>query len=134
MIFIPVRRATLLVPSGPDHNPDQKHLFVLLTDPIGEKQEALLTGLASVRAGSYHDPTCILYPGDHDFIQRESYVNYQRARIEPIEALSRGVSDGLFIPKGTIDSGIFMRICQGLLDSRHAAEKMKRFYLGTTDA
>src|SRR3990170_5662670 len=33
-LFVPFRRATLLVPSGPAHDPDQKHLFILLTDPV----------------------------------------------------------------------------------------------------
>lgn len=128
MIFIPVRRATLLIPSGTGNNPNQKHLFILLTDPLGEDREILLVGVSSKRAGSYLDPTCILYPGDHQFLRHESYVNYRRARIESADKINTGVSRGLFIPKGTIDTGIFARICQGILDSRHTTGKMKRFY------
>lgn len=33
-LFVPFKRATLLIPSGPVNDPDRKHLFVLLTDPI----------------------------------------------------------------------------------------------------
>jgi hypothetical protein len=33
-LFVPFKRATLLVPSGPANDPDRKHLFVLLTDPV----------------------------------------------------------------------------------------------------
>ena len=33
-LFVPFKRATLLIPSGPVHDSERKHLFVLLTDPI----------------------------------------------------------------------------------------------------
>jgi len=35
-LFLPIKRATLLVPSGADGDPDRKHLFVLLTDPADD--------------------------------------------------------------------------------------------------
>ena len=32
-LFVPFRRATLLIPTGAAHDPDRKHLFIVLTDP-----------------------------------------------------------------------------------------------------
>lgn len=127
-LFVPVRRATLLVPSGPNHDPERKHLFVLLTDPQPPNQSTLLVGVASVNEGLPYDPTCLLYPGDYLFIERKSYVYYARARIESAPKLIEGVKQGLLVSQGMIDDGVFARICQGLLESRHTAPKIRRFY------
>lgn len=88
----------------------------------------LLVGVATVYNDIPHDSTCYLYPGDHPFIRRKSYVYYARARIEPAKKLLEGTKQGLMIPQGAIDSGIFARICQGLLESRHTAPKIRQFF------
>lgn len=134
-LFVPFRRATLLIPSGPADDPDRKHLFILLTDPVvggsGEK-ESLLVGVSSVRQGAFHDPTCILYPGDHPFIRRDSFIAYGRARIELSQKLINGVQAGVLAPRETLDGAVFARVCQGLLDSRHTAPKIRAFYSAAT--
>ena len=130
-MFVPVRRATLLIPSGPQHNPDQKHLFILLTDPVqvlAAEKEVLLVGISSVKEGLFHDATCLLYSGDHPFINRKSYVNYGRARIEVAKKLLNGVKQGLFTPKEALAGEIFARVCHGLTESRHTAPKILDFY------
>ena len=74
-MFIPFRRASLLIPSGPTHDPQRRHLFIVLTDPFDDTgngvSRVLLVSLASVRDSC--DRTCILKPGDHPFI-RELYT------------------------------------------------------------
>lgn len=53
-LFVPFRRATLLFPSAPAHDPDQKHLFILLTDPAQvldyEGKHSLLAGVTTIQA------------------------------------------------------------------------------------
>lgn len=131
-MFLPVRRATLLIPSGPAQDPNRNHLFILLTDPVNNPDSGikfvLMVSLSSVKTGRYHDSTCLLYPGDHPFISSPSYIDYSRARIEDAAKVLNGVKQGLFAPKGTIDAGIFARICKGLLDSRHTTPKMRNFF------
>lgn len=61
-----------------------------------------------------HDRTCILVPGDHDFIRHESYVAYSKARIEPADTLISGVSKGLLVDKGEIRQDVFERVLNGL--------------------
>ncbi len=77
-LFVPFKRATLLIPSGPVNDPDRKHLFVLLTDPIEAPdfngKQVLLVNIASVPKSLPYDSTCILQPGVHRFIKHESYV------------------------------------------------------------
>ena len=103
-LFLPLRRATLLVPSGPENDPDRKHLFILLTDPADAEagvKAVLMVSLSSIKAGLPHDPACLLYPGDHPFVKRNSFVVYQKARIEEAEKVLRGVKDGKLVITST---------------------------------
>lgn len=131
-VFQPVRRATLLIPSGPVHDLDRKHLFIILTDPVadplnGGKESHLLTSLSTLNTALPHDPTCILHPGDHPFVTRDSYVSYRDSRIVETAKIIKGVETGLFVAKDLMDSGIIDRICDGL-SSHQTPEKIKRFF------
>ncbi len=131
-VFQPVRRATLLIPSGPAHDPNKKHLFIILTDPVadplnGNKDSVLLTSLSTLDAALPHDSTCILYPGDHPFVTRDSYVSYHTSRIQEAEKIINGVASGVLVVKEPMDSSIVDRICDGL-DSHQTPEKIKRFF------
>lgn len=91
-LFLPLRRATLLVPSGPENDPDRKHLFILLTDPADDGsgvKAVLMVSLSSIKQGLPYDASCILYPGDHPFVKKESFVVYQKARIEEADKVLR---------------------------------------------
>lgn len=135
-MFWVARRATLLIPSGPAHDPERKHLFVLMTDPVsvthGESEKVLLVGVATLNRKLPHDATCVLYPEDHPFIKRESYVNYRFARIEEAAMLTKGVGSGLLIPKETVAVEIFARVAKGLVESRHTTPRVLRFYQNAT--
>lgn len=131
--WLPFKRATILVASGPSHDSDRKHLFILLTNPIAEpetgKKHVLMVSLSTAHEGIYHDPACILKPGEHPFVRRESYVNYFRTRIEDAEALLRGVKEGTLVPHEPVSEEVFLRVCEGLVFSKHAPLKVKKFYL-----
>ena len=132
-VFQPVRRATLLIPSGPAHDLDKKHLFIILTDTVadplnGNKDSVLLTSLSTLDAALPHDSTCILHPGAHPFVTRDSYVKYDTSRIQETAKIINGVAIGVFVAKGPMDTSIVDRICDGLLTSPHTAEKIKRFF------
>lgn len=127
-MFFVVRRATLLIPSGPPDDPNRKHLFACLTDPLGPGRDTLLVSISTLRRGEPHDPTCRLFPGDHPFVRWESYVNYRFARIEPAPKIERGVQQGLFIPQQALDGAIFARICHGLTESRFVTPQVLAFY------
>ncbi|MBI3525237.1 MAG: hypothetical protein HY066_12100 [Betaproteobacteria bacterium] len=134
-LFVPYRRATLLIPSGPAHNPNQKHLFILLTNPVSNAaggQDVLLVGVSSVRPGQPHDQTCLLYSGDHASIIHESYVSYRLARIEDAQKLVNGVKQGILTARDMLDGAIFARVCHGLAVSRHTAPKILTFYQEAT--
>ena len=136
-LFLPLRRATILIPSGPEGDQERKHLFILLTDPYKNANMddscALMVSLSTIRIGVPYDPTCILYEGDHPFIKHESYVFYQKARLENAVKILRGVKSGQLIPQDPIDQGVFARVCKGLQESRLTPPKYLDFYQKATD-
>ncbi len=131
-LFVPYRRAALLVPSGPTHDPEQKHLFILLNDPAQvlayEDKYSLLVGVTTIHADIPHDPACELHPGDHPFIRHRSCVFYAQARIEISQKLIDGVKRGIFMPQGMLAEDIFARVCHGLTLSRFTTPKVLAFY------
>lgn len=131
-LFLPFRRASLLIPSGPAHDPERKHFFILLTNPYSHPDtnvnSVLLVSICSVQEQCFHDSACYLYPGDHPFINRKSYVAYNLARIEAADKLTRGVKAGLFVQQEIVADEVFARICHGLSQSRHTAPAIINFY------
>jgi hypothetical protein len=131
-VFAPVRRATLLIPSGPAHDLDRKHLFIVLTDsiinPENQRPSVLLTSLSTVDPALPYDATCILHPGDHPFITHDSFVSYRTSRISEESKLIAGVATGVFVAKELMDIAIVEKICAQLPGAQQAPEKIKRFY------
>lgn len=130
-MFLVVRRASLLIPSGPPHDREKRHLFVCLTDPHGPLSEVAIVSISSARSDGRHDQTCRLFPGDHQFIIRESFVDYRHARIIEAGKLNNGVQSGRFERRQPFDIGIFARICDGILKSRYTERRIADFYRST---
>ena len=120
-LFMPLCRAAMLIPSGPESDPDRKHLFILMTDPVTQEEVVLIVSVSTAKDGIYHDPACLLFKGDHSFIRHKSYVL-------PANDLLRGFNAGKFEAKEAMDTAIFARICAGLIDSRHTPPKIKTWY------
>lgn len=134
-LFLPLKRTTLLIPSGPHGDQDRKHLFILLTDPHADESgqtRVLMVSLSTVRPGVPHDPTCVLYAGDHPFVKFDSYVVYQKARLEETEKVLEGVKNGQLLPQDPMEGAVFARICKGLEESRLTPAKLRTFYREAT--
>lgn len=131
-LFLPLKRATLLIPSGPQGDLDRKHLFILMTDPYQNDANSarfiLMVSLSTIRNGVPYDPTCILHSGDHPFIKHDSYVVYQKARLECADKILRGVKSGQLTPYDPVDKNVFARISKGIQESRLTSPKLLEFY------
>lgn len=128
-MFLPNRKASLLIPSGPATDPDRKHLFIVLSDPVTDEYVVLLVSISSVKPNRWNDQSCLLFPGDHPFITKDSFVDYSTARIEEADKLLRGVKAGKLVPHSPVDQSVFDRICAGVMASRRTPRNIKRFFL-----
>ena len=127
-MFFVVKRATLLIASGPANDPSRKHLFVCLTDSFGPTKETLMVSVATHRAGLPGDDACHLYAGDHPFVKHKSFVDYRNARVVEAGTLVKGERQGLFVAMDPLESSVFARVCYGLEQSLFTAPKHLEFY------
>lgn len=118
-------KGTLLIPSGPSHDPDRKHLFVILNDAC-ENGLQLLVPINSW-VNSICDDGCILERGSHPFIVRKSYVQYRSARLEPASKLIAGVDEKMFEVREDFRTVDFLPIKYGVLRSIHTKRKIKKY-------
>jgi len=120
------KRGTLLIPSGPSHDPDRKHLHIICTDP-DECDEQLLVSVCSVRDDLY-DRTCVLLPHEHEFLRKKSFVYYAKATILDQGSLSEGLERRKFDPHEDLNSQTFLRVTRGILISKRSTPRVKQFY------
>jgi len=126
-IFYPTQKATLLIPqTGPTHDPNRSHLFIVLTDICADKKN-LLVPICSVR--SVYDTTCVLRRGDHRFIKWDSFVDYANADIRLADTLIKGVKRGEFSYKGSIGDTVFQRVCTGVETSPLVRNEILTYYM-----
>lgn len=127
-IYIPSRRDTLLIPSGPSHDPNRLHLHVILTnaslDPSDSIMKLLLVGFTSLA----YDTSCILRVGEHRFVQHDSFMDYANAKLTPVNTVIRQVQEGALRRQPPVSEDVFSRICQGLKDSDHTAPRYLDFF------
>lgn len=50
----------------------------------------------------------------NDFVKRDSYIVYQKARLEEADKLLRGVKNGELVSHVPMDGAVFVRVCKGL--------------------
>lgn len=128
-MFLPWPKATVLVASGPADDPERKHLFVVLTHGLGEREEVLLVSLSSWNDAIPCDASCIVQPGEHPFVKRRSFARYDLPRRVPKASLLLAVEQGVFVPREPVSDVLYQRICKGLLASPLAAPATKSFLL-----
>jgi hypothetical protein len=121
-MFSAVKRATLLYPTGAGAPTPSHHLMALLTDPVGPPGFLLTVTICTV-GHALHDSTCILGPGDHDFLVAESSFVYYRSLRADLSAkrLIDGVQSGEFVDRGLMREDVFARVIAGVRKSSFAA-------------
>src|SRR5438132_2506729 len=74
-----------------------EHLYLVLTRVSGD-DEIVVANVTS-DGDNIKDRTCVLQPGDHPFVKRQSVIFYQRAKIITAKTLNgwigRGMGSGL---------------------------------------
>src|SRR5450631_2197403 len=102
----PIKKGTLLIPSGPSHDPGRLHLFVICTDTC-ENGLQVLVPIASL-LNDLCDKTCLLGKHEHRYLIKRSYVLYRKSRLEPSKALIEGIREGIFATHDNMNSQTFL--------------------------
>jgi|SRR5665213_319016 len=128
-MFRIVKGSTLLVPSGPAHDPDRRHLHIALTDALQDasdgKTKVVLVSLCSVPTEGPFDATCIILSGEHAFISRKSYVYYAFATLYAVETLAKRCAEGICQRQDPISESLLARVLKGSLNSPHTKQRIR---------
>jgi hypothetical protein len=123
---VTAKRGTILIPSGPPEDPERLHLFVVCSDPCENGNQVVVS--ISTRINSLCDPTCVLQSHEHDFLKKESFVLYRKARVEAHTTLDAGISKGVFKPHQDMNGQTFLRITKGICASPQTPRKVKTYF------
>jgi len=98
-----------------------KHLWFVVSDPTFNHGVVLIANMTTRRSGS--EDCCVLQPGDHPSIKRESVINYLRARCVPaknIEEAYKMRPDCIMFAEPA-DEILVIRILRGALKSNRVS-------------
>lgn len=137
MVWQAVRRATLLIPSGPVHDPLRKHLHIVLNDPYPDSTLApkvLVVSVMSIPSSNIYDPSCTLFPGEHPFVVNHSYVAYRFAALQDPANLQAKVNAHHFVAKPLMSDQVFAHVVTGLMESPYTEPRLLKYFQATTQA
>lgn len=120
------KKGTVLIPSGPSHDPGRMHLHVVCTDPDNDGCQLIVS--ICTKINNLCDPSCTLQPHEHPFLTKESYVLYRKAEVVQQSALTNGVAANLFVPKEDMNGQTFLRIAKGICTSIQTPRRIKKYF------
>lgn len=102
----------MLIRSGPG-----MHLYVIVTNRCRSGAHLLLS-VSSVYENRHHDPACLIEAGEHEFINRQSYIVYSKPEQRPAGLITKLISSGAYERRDDVTHDLLARICVGV----HASE------------
>jgi hypothetical protein len=137
MVWVAVRRATLLIPSGPAHDPHRKHLHIVLNDPFPDSTLApkvLVVSVMSIPTSNIYDPSCTLFPGEHPFVVNHSFVAYKFAELQDPGNLQAKVDARQFVAKPLLSDKVFAHVITGLKESPYTEPRLLTYFQAATQS
>lgn len=105
----------------------QSHLHVVVLEIEAFTQNTIIVVVETVRSEKI-DKTTVLKPGDHEFIKKESFVNYRRAKTISVSTLQRLIEQKIAIKKEPINSDLLQRIQWGIKKSPFTSMEVLSMY------
>ena len=102
---------------SPKRRHQKNHLWIVCSDPAQCSENILLLKSNTWKNKPGVFGHCLLRPGDHEFINRKSYINYNDERLHSLSTLKRKDKEGRFTPKEDVSVKILKRIHKGARQS-----------------
>jgi len=122
---------TFLAKTGSPSDSSKKHLYVVLTEPVdtvSRKGCVVWVSWSSVKEKRFHDGTCILEVGDHPFITKRTWVNYEQAAVVTVEEIRKNLNRGTLVESDPLKERALSRIVEGLGASDNTPMEVVEFY------
>lgn len=107
------------------HNPpyNTKHLYIVISI-IDNNTKALFVNVTTKKD---RDMSCILKPGDHEFVTRDSEINYGDAKTAEIDKLTEAMNKSIIEPQEPVTNDLLNRILEGALNSDALPQKYLKY-------
>lgn len=83
--------------------------------------------VTSIKPNKFHDPTCVLGDGDHDFIEHPSYLLYRMAETMPAAHIGKMVDKNFYITRDDLTEAVYSRIAAGIYQSDQTPLRIVRY-------
>jgi hypothetical protein len=111
-----------LIPNPPHY--ETEHLYVIIAINTGNKK-ALIVNLTENKAGK--EQGCIINPGEHPFVKKQTTINFAEAKITDIKNLEESVKHGVIKIHAKFEESILKRIQEAALSSPSIPIKCQEF-------
>jgi hypothetical protein len=92
---------------------DGRHLWVVASDPAANPQVVLLLNLTTIRNLRNEDLSCTFAPGEHEWIDNESYVKYRFAETHTARSLELMDKPSIITTYSPFSDQLLNRIYEG---------------------
>jgi len=104
------------------HDRDRwEHLQVVLSDPAVNPSKIVFVNFSSQ---PYHERTCVIEPGEHPYVKKQTYIPYQFAYVLPLAYLEEAESSGRLRKQAPLSSTLLQRAIFGASRSRRMATEI----------
>jgi len=104
------------------------HIHIIITSVDQNTGAFLCVPVDSWENQRLSDPTVILNVGDHKFITKKSYINYDEAKILNYDQISLWFMDGSAKKFDPLDQDLFEKVRLGVKKSIHTNDRCREFY------
>ena len=102
---------------------ETKHLYIVISI-IEDNTKALFVNVTTKKG---KDTSCILKPGDHEFVKYDSEINYGDATISEIDNLREAINTGVFTLQKPVSNDLLKRILEGAVNSDALPQKFLKY-------
>lgn len=121
------RKGTILIPSGPAHDPHRKHLHVVCTDTDAQGKNLIVSICSVPQPPVPYDTTCVFEAHEHRWLTHQSYVAYRYAKIEEAAKLQNGLNQGVFVQEVDMNGQSFLKVVNRMCQSPQTPRLIKRY-------
>lgn len=99
------------------------HLWIVISDPSQDRDSVVTVNMTD--ATTCPDQTCVIHPGEHTYVRKETCIFYGMAKIVSDQSLELQLSQGRLKLHDPVDSTLLQRIRDGCIMSKQTPQIVK---------
>ena len=107
---------------------NKKHLHIVVEKVISD-DIVVCAFVSSIKPGKGYDKSCVLTAEDSLFLNRDSYVVYDKMRLYKISSIQDMINRSEAKYEGRLDDSVLKRIIDGALKSKMTNNNIRRFII-----